>query len=163
MPTCAISAALSLKLHGSRFARMWLLVERRHSKRYETKVRMAWRSFLIPAAALKTPARNGYNTHGVNLTYEGYVSLFRLYCPPVPFRQRWVESSKRRDLLACCNSAVQVHTHIHVFTCPHTHMCSQTVHIQRGHEHTHRGTDPTCAISASFSWKLQMSRFARML
>ena len=102
---------------------MWLfLVERRHSKRYETKVRMAWGSFLIPAAALKTPARNGYNTLGVNLTYEGYVSLFLLYCPPVPFRQRSVESSEGRDSLACCNSAVRVNTYIHVFTCPHTHI-----------------------------------------
>ena len=40
------------------------------SKRYETKVRMVWGSFLISiaAAALKTPTRNGYNAQGVNLT-----------------------------------------------------------------------------------------------
>jgi len=31
------------------------------SKRYETKVRMVWGSFLIAAAALKTPTRNCYN------------------------------------------------------------------------------------------------------
>jgi len=36
------------------------------SKRYETKVRMAWGSFLIAAATLKTPTRNGYNAQGVN-------------------------------------------------------------------------------------------------
>ena len=30
-------------------------------KRYEAKVRMVWGSFLIAAAALKTPTRNGYN------------------------------------------------------------------------------------------------------
>jgi len=39
------------------------------SKRYETKVRMVWGSFLIAAAALKTPTRNGSNAQGVNLTY----------------------------------------------------------------------------------------------
>ena len=41
------------------------------SKRYETKVRMVWGSFLIAivAAALKTPTRNGYNAQGVNLTF----------------------------------------------------------------------------------------------
>ena len=31
------------------------------SKRNETKVRMAWGSFRIAAAALKTPTRHGYN------------------------------------------------------------------------------------------------------
>jgi len=41
------------------------------SKRYETKVRMVWESFLIAiaAAALNTPTRNGYNAQGVNLTF----------------------------------------------------------------------------------------------
>jgi len=29
---------------------------------------MVWESFLIAAAALKTPTRNGYNAQGVNLT-----------------------------------------------------------------------------------------------
>jgi len=38
------------------------------SKRYETKVRMVWASFVIAAAALKTPTKNGYNAQGVNLT-----------------------------------------------------------------------------------------------
>jgi len=41
------------------------------SKRYETKVRMLWGSFLIAAAALKTPARLGHNAQGVNLTFSG--------------------------------------------------------------------------------------------
>jgi len=40
------------------------------SKRYESKVRMVWGSFLIAAAALKTPTRNGYNAQGVNLTFS---------------------------------------------------------------------------------------------
>jgi len=42
------------------------------SKRYETKVRMVWWSFLIAiaAAALKTPTRNGHNAQGVNLTFR---------------------------------------------------------------------------------------------
>jgi len=37
-----------------------------------TKLRSAWYggSFLIAAAALKTPTRNGYNAQGVNLTYR---------------------------------------------------------------------------------------------
>ena len=39
------------------------------SKRYETKVRMVWGSFIIAAAALKTPTRNCYNAQGVNLTF----------------------------------------------------------------------------------------------
>ena len=39
------------------------------SKRYETKVRMVWGSFLIAGATLKTPTRNGYNAQGVNLTF----------------------------------------------------------------------------------------------
>jgi len=39
------------------------------SNRYETKVRMVWGSFLIAAAALKTPTRNGDNAQGVNLTF----------------------------------------------------------------------------------------------
>jgi len=37
------------------------------SKGCETKVRMVWGSFLIAAAALKTPTRNGYNAQGFNL------------------------------------------------------------------------------------------------
>ena len=40
------------------------------SKRYETKVRMVWGSFLIAAAALKTPKRHDYNAQGVNLTFQ---------------------------------------------------------------------------------------------
>ena len=43
------------------------------SKHYETKVRMVWGSFLIAAAALKTPTRNGNNAQGGNLTFcRGY-------------------------------------------------------------------------------------------
>jgi len=34
---------------------------------------MAWRSFLIAAAALKTPTRNVYNAQGVNLTFNSFV------------------------------------------------------------------------------------------
>ena len=39
------------------------------SKRYKTKVRMVWGSFLIAAAVLKTPTRTGYNAQGVNFTF----------------------------------------------------------------------------------------------
>jgi len=31
---------------------------------------MVWGSFLIAAATLKTPMRNGYNAQGVNLTFN---------------------------------------------------------------------------------------------
>jgi len=40
-----------------------------------TKVRKVWGRFLIAAAALKTPTRNGYNAQGVNLTFYEYISL----------------------------------------------------------------------------------------
>jgi len=48
------------------------------SKRYETKVRMVWGSFLIAAVALKTPTRNGYNAQGVNPTF-GFVLTSRKF------------------------------------------------------------------------------------
>jgi len=52
------------------------------SKRYETKVRMVWGSFLIAAAALKTPTRTGYNAQGVNLTsYRRGVCRYALGFP----------------------------------------------------------------------------------
>jgi len=35
-------------------------------------MQMVWGSFLIAAAALKTPTRNGYNAQGVNLTFGGW-------------------------------------------------------------------------------------------
>jgi len=44
------------------------------SKRYEAKVRIVWGSFLIAAAALKTPTRNDYNAQGVNLTFQRWDS-----------------------------------------------------------------------------------------
>jgi len=47
------------------------------SKRYETKVRMVWGSFLIAAAALKTPTRNGYKAQGAKLTFRLSLSVFR--------------------------------------------------------------------------------------
>jgi len=34
---------------------------------------MVWGSFLIAAAALKTPTRSGHNTQGVNLTFAPQV------------------------------------------------------------------------------------------
>jgi len=52
------------------------------SKRNETKVRIVWGSFLIAAAALKTPTRNGYNAQGTNLTFcpefSGCIGFFVL-------------------------------------------------------------------------------------
>jgi len=41
---------------------------------YETKVRVVWGSFLIAAAAPKTPTRTGCNAQGVNLTFASQVS-----------------------------------------------------------------------------------------
>jgi len=64
------------------------------SKRYETKVRMEWGSFLLAIAALETPTRNGYNAQGVNLMFPS-LSATR------PISLRWdldttpVESRKR--------------------------------------------------------------------
>jgi len=53
------------------------------SKRYETKVRMGvWGRFLIAAAALKTPTRNGYDAQGANLTFPGIE--FRVNSPNSP-------------------------------------------------------------------------------
>ena len=45
-------------------------------KRYETKVRMVWGSFIFAAAALITPTRNGYNAEGVKLNTHTYITLF---------------------------------------------------------------------------------------
>ena len=55
-------------MDGIRYAGARSSVDRQ--KRYETKVRMVWGSFLIAAAALKTPTRNGYNAQGANLTFR---------------------------------------------------------------------------------------------
>ena len=47
------------------------------SKRYETKVRMVWGSFLTAAAALKTPTRNGsivITPEAFNLTSRRFIS-----------------------------------------------------------------------------------------
>jgi len=52
-----------------------------------TKVRIGrgylWGSFLIAAAALKTPTRNGYNAQGVNLKLR---LGFTLLPNPLPFK-----------------------------------------------------------------------------
>ena len=63
------------------------------SKRYETKVRMwVWGSFLIAAAALKTPTKNGCNAQGVNLTFfliYRYIPLsIHAYFNSLPWRRR---------------------------------------------------------------------------
>ena len=42
-------------------------------KRYKTRVRMVWGSFLIAAAALKTPTINWYTAQGVNLNFYVYL------------------------------------------------------------------------------------------
>ena len=74
------------------------------SKRYETKVRMVWvrmvwGSFLIAAAALKTPTINGYNAQGVNPTF----------CFPSISRPRWSATSspgcRARSAVTCSGSA----------------------------------------------------------
>jgi len=55
---------------GVRYADARSSVGRRF--RSVTKLRIEWcvGSFLIAAAALKTPTRNGYNAQGVNLTFQ---------------------------------------------------------------------------------------------
>jgi len=63
---------------------------------------MAWGSFLIATAALKTPTRNGYNAQGVNLTCSlilGYVmSDFRrdIFSP---VRLTWLEVFSSFDVV----------------------------------------------------------------
>jgi len=42
---------------------------------------MVWGSFLIAAAALKTPTRNGHNAQGVNLTF--WTSIVS-HCESIP-------------------------------------------------------------------------------
>jgi len=43
--------------------------------------RAVWGSFLIAAAALKTPTRNGYNAQGVNLTFFSFFRALRTSPP----------------------------------------------------------------------------------
>jgi len=58
-----------MRTHGALVGRRFKSVTK-----LTTKVRIGgrgylWGSFLIPAAALKTPTRNCYNAHGVNLNF----------------------------------------------------------------------------------------------
>jgi len=61
--------ALAFQIHSSQRKRDWCY------KLLETKVRMVWGSFLVAAAALKTPTRNGSNAQGVNLTLYIYYKV----------------------------------------------------------------------------------------
>jgi len=67
-----------MRTHGAVVGRRF-----RSVTKLTTKVRISrgylWGSFLIAAAALKTPTRNGYNAQGVNLKFR---HLF--YCTPRP-------------------------------------------------------------------------------
>jgi len=57
-----------MRTHGAVVGRRF-----RSVTKLTTKVRIGrgylWGSFLIAAAALKTPTRNGYNAQGVNLNF----------------------------------------------------------------------------------------------
>jgi len=57
-----------MRTHGAVVGRRFLSVTK-----LTTKVRIGrgylWGSFLIAAAGLKTPTRNGYNAQGVNLNF----------------------------------------------------------------------------------------------
>jgi len=57
-----------MRTHGAVVGRLF-----RSVTKLTTKVRIGrgylWGIFLIAAAALKTPTRNGYNAHGVNLNF----------------------------------------------------------------------------------------------
>jgi len=73
------------------------------SKRSETKVRMVWGSFLIAAAALKTPTRNGYNVQGVNLTFPTSSLPGRTTRTPLFTLPLFTPSSRHlRALLSVC-------------------------------------------------------------
>jgi len=60
-----------MRTHGAVVGRRF-----RRATKLTTKVTLVrgylWGSFLIAAAALKTPTRNGYNAQGVNLNFRGY-------------------------------------------------------------------------------------------
>ena len=64
-----------MRTHGAVVGRRF-----RSVTKFTTKVRIgrgySWGSFLIAAAALKTPTRNGYNAQGVNLNI--YITTFLL-------------------------------------------------------------------------------------
>jgi len=83
------------------------------TKRYETKVRMVWGSFLIAAAALKTPTRNCCNAQGVNLAFTQQISKIRGCHPPAggtklePWRSRGREPSADCSLPSC----IVLHNH----------------------------------------------------
>jgi len=72
------------------------------STRYETKVRMVWGSFLIAAAALRTPTRNGYNDQGVQPQYVCTCSASKSSSDSVrssstlksPSRANWMHSCR---------------------------------------------------------------------
>jgi len=57
---------------GVRYAGAQSSFGRQFQSATKLKVRMVWGSFLIAAAALKTPTRTGYNAQGVNLTGRGH-------------------------------------------------------------------------------------------
>ena len=63
-----------MRTHGAVVGRRF-----RSVTKLTTKVRIVrgylWGSFLIAAAALKTPTRNGHNAQGVNLKFEGALQL----------------------------------------------------------------------------------------
>jgi len=63
-----------MRTHGAVVGRRF-----RSVTKLTTKVRIGrgylWESFLIAAAALKTPTRNGYNTQGFNLNFPVYISI----------------------------------------------------------------------------------------
>jgi len=63
-----------MRTHGAVVGRRF-----RSVTKLTTKVRIGrgylWGSFLIAAAALKTPKRNGYNAQGVNLNFPNLCTL----------------------------------------------------------------------------------------
>jgi len=59
-----------MRTHGAVVGRRFRSVTKLTTK-VRTGVRgYLWVSFLIAAAALKTPTRNGYNAKGVNLSFQ---------------------------------------------------------------------------------------------
>jgi len=64
-----------MRAHGAFVGRRF-----RSVTKLTTKVRVGrgylWGSFLIAAAALKTPTRNGYNAQGANLEFYVYMHMY---------------------------------------------------------------------------------------
>ena len=81
--------------------------------------RMVWGSFLIVAAALKTPTRNGYNAQGVNLTFYFLLAGAAVGGGEGAFRGRVAPGQEGPAALRTGTVYVYTHTHTYIYICTH--------------------------------------------